>query len=250
MITQFPQSDYLYDVARGKVSGARPYGAYGEKVSTGADSGVLWSNGAYAFPASSGVQMSVVSTSANDASSGSGIRTLQIHYLDANLAEQSETVTLNGVTPVNTVATNIRFIQYIHMLTYGSGKCAAGNISISNGGTTYGYVSTGSTRCASSVRMVPAGKRMVVTSFYGGASSGSAAAKVIVHISTPSFEGHSYITDNIFIPIGMATYQDNSNGLTIQCPLTFTEGQVFGMTFTTDKAATITGSWFGWMENV
>lgn len=251
MITSYPVStDYTYDVARGKITGAQPFGGYGRKVTTGADSGVLWPNGAYAFPAAAGVQMSVVSTSANDSAAGTGIRTIEIHYLDANLAEQVEALTMNGTTPVLTVATNIRFIQCIHGLTFGGGKAAAGNISASNGGNTYGYVAVGGTRCTSSVRMVPAGKRLIVTSLYAGSVSGTAAASSSINAATPTFEGHDLTSSNIFFELASAAFQDNSGGISIPCPLAFTEGQSFGMTFSTDKAATVVCSWFGWLENV
>jgi hypothetical protein len=243
-----PNENYA-NISRGRISGAEPFGGYGEKTTSGADSGVLWPNGTFVFPSSAGVQISVVSSSASDTSAGTGIRTLKLIYLDANLAEQTETVTLNGTTPVTTVATNIRFIQCMYMVTYGSGKSAAGNITASNGGNTHSYIAAGDVRCTSSVRMVPASKRLIVTSFYAGSASGAAGAATIVRIATPTFDGSDYTADNIFIPVGSATFQDTSAGLTIPCPLAFTQGQSFGMTFETDKAATVVGSWFGWLEN-
>jgi hypothetical protein len=242
--------NYQVSIARGQVTGAQPYGAYGSRTTTGAESNVLWPNGAYSFPAASGVQMSIVSTSANDADAGTGIRTMDIHYLDANLVEHIETVTLNGITPVLTVATNIRFIQCMHGLTFGSGKAAAGNISASNGGNTYSYIEAGRVRCSSSVRMVPAGKRVFVTSFYGGSISGNAGAATIIRLATTTYDGHDLTSVGVFFPLASGAFQDNSSGLTIPCPLAFTEGQTIGMTFTTDKASTIVGSWFGWLENV
>lgn len=249
MITSYPVSEYLLDVARGKIGGAQPYGVYGKRTTAGAESNVLWPNGAYSFPSSAGVQMSIVSSSANDTSAGTGIRSVDLIYLDANLAEQTESVTLNGTTPVLTVATNIRFIQCMIGTSYGSGKSAAGNISASNGGNTYSYIAAGDVRCSSSVRMVPAGKRIIVTSFFGGSVSGTATAGTNINMASPAYDGYNFITSNVFIPLVSGSFQDNSAGLTIPVPLSFTEGQVIGMTFSTDKAATITGSWFGLMEN-
>ena len=237
------------NISRGKVAGAEPFSAYGEKTTTGADSGVLWPNGAFVFPAAVGVQISVVSTSANDSAAGTGIRTLDIHYLDANLAPQVETVTMNGVTPVLTVATNIRFVQCMHMATWGAGEAAAGDITASNSGNTHSYITTGGVRCTSSVRMVPAGKRLIVNEMFAGSVSGTAAAAVIVRAATPTFDGHDFTTANVFMPVASGAFQDNSAGLSIKCPLAFTEGQSFGLTFTTNKAATIVGSWFGWLED-
>lgn len=240
----------MLDVARGLVPGAQPYSSYGKRVTAGAESNVLWPNGAYSFPSSSGVQLALVSSSANDSSAGTGIRTVEVHYLDANLIDRTEVVTLNGTTPVNTVATNIRFVQCMHMLTFGSGKVAAGNISASNGGNNYSYIATGDVRCSSSVRMVPAGKRLIINAVYAGSISGVAAASTTVSIATTYFDGHDYTSSSIFIPMSTAAFQDNSSGLDLFCPMAFTEGQSVGMIFTTDKAATVVGSWFGFLENV
>lgn len=246
----FIPNENLIDIARGKVPGAQPIAGFGERTTTGAETNVLWPNGGYAFPPAAGVQMSIVSTSANDAAAGTGVRTMDIHYLDASLVEQVETVTLNGTTPVLTVATNIRFVQCMHMVTFGTSKVAAGNITASNGGQNYAQISATQARCSSSVRMVPAGKRLIVTTFYAGATSGTAAAKVTVHLASPSFDGHDFTSSSVFMPLASGSFQDNSGGITVPCPLAFTAGQSIGMTFETDKAASITGTWFGWLENV
>lgn len=242
--------DYVSSVARGDITGAQVFYGYGEKTTTGADSGVLWPNGAFVFPSSAGVQMAIVSTSANDAAAGTGARTIEIHYLDANLVSQVETVTMNGVTPVNTVATNIRFIQCMHVITVGSGGSAAGNISASNGANTHSYIATGALRCSSSVRMVPAGKRLLINALFGGSLSGSGNKKSVIRLATPSFDTHDFTASGLFMPLAALAYQDNSSGISIQCPLSFTEGESVGFTFETDGACTVVGSWFGWLEDV
>lgn len=245
----YTPNEYAVNISRGRVTGSRPVSGYGLKTTAGADSGVLWPNGAFAFPASAGVQMSLVSTSANDTAAGTGVRTVRLVYLDANLAEQTEDVTLNGLVPVLTAATNIRFINCMFGLTFGSGAAAAGNITASNGGNTYSYIATAGQRCTSSVRMVPAGKRMIVDAMYAGSSSGAGAASAIITAASPNFEGVDYTTSNIFMPMASASFQDGSGGLTFPCPFAFTAGQSFGFTFTVDKAATVVGAWFGWLEN-
>lgn len=193
--------------------------------------------------------MSVVSTSANDAAAGTGIRTLDINYLDANLAPQLETVTMNGVGAVLTVATNIRFIQSVHIATVGSGKVAAGTITISNGGTTYARVEIGEVRSSCSVRMVPAGKRLIVTSFFAGSSSGAGAASAIIQLASPQINTRDFTTSNILVPFTATVYQDSSGGITPVCPTAFTAGQSVGIIFSVDKAATLVGQWLGWLEN-
>jgi len=240
--------DYLRDVARGGVEGARPFSGFGERVTSGAESGVIWPDGAFAIPPASGLQLSVASTSADDAAGGTGVRSIVILYLDAELEERTLFLALDGLTPVLTPATDIRFVQYMFMLSAGSGGVAAGTISASVGAQVYSQIPAGSLRCASSVRMVPREKRLVVTTVYAGSSSGSASAKAIIHMASPNFSGYDFTASSTFFPLASATFQDNSNGLTLPCPLAFSEGQVFGLTFSVDKAATVTGSWFGFLE--
>lgn len=128
----------------------------------------------YVFPPAGGIQMRVVSTSVNDAAAGTGIRTVKIHYLDANYAVQVETVTLNGTTPVNTVATTILRVQEVHAVTVGSGAQAAGDISLQNtaGTVTYALIGTGFNRSRNAIYTIPAGKTGYLTHF--DASSGTA----------------------------------------------------------------------------
>lgn len=246
----FVPNESLVNISRGKIAGAKPFAGYGEITTSGADSGVVWPDGAYVLPPSTGVQMSIVSSSTDDDMGGVGINSIHIHYLDSALAEQHELVELDGTTPVLTVATDIRMIQEIHVGVVGTSLVAVGTINISNGGTVYGQIPVGKNRCASSVRMVPAGKRLLVNAFYAGSSSGAAQAKTVVRISVTKFGQHDYTEDSIFIPIAAGTFQDNSNSLAIDVPFVIEEGTAIGMLFETDKAATIVASWFGWLENV
>lgn len=101
----------------------------------------------YTEPASA-AQRSVGSSSANDTSAGTGARSVVVKYFDgAGDGPFEETVTLNGTTPVNTVATDIRFIESIRVETVGSGGANAGTITLygSTGGAggTIGTIAVG-----------------------------------------------------------------------------------------------------------
>lgn len=102
---------------------------------------------AYTEPASA-AQRSMASASANDAAAGTGARTVRLTYFDGTGAGPfTEIVTLNGTTPVNTVATNIRFIESLVVLTVGSGGANAGIITLfgstAGGGGTVGTIGVG-----------------------------------------------------------------------------------------------------------
>lgn len=247
----FPTIDFLTNISRGKVQGATPFGSYGERTTSGAETNrIVWPNGIFSLPPAAGVQMSIISTSADDDAAGTGIRTVEIHYLDANLDEQEEILVMDGVTPVLTQATDIRFINCTHIQTYGTDAFAAGTITASNGGVTYSQISVGETRCTSSARMIPRGKVGYLAGASAGAVSGTAAARAIIRIVATELDAHQYIDPLIFIPFGSVGLQDSAESFNLPLPLRFSEGTVVAMSATVDKSATITGSLFGWLEDV
>lgn len=79
-------------------------------------------------------QRSIRSANANDTSAGTGARTVRIHYFDAAMnGPFTEDITLAGTTWVNTVNTNIAFIQCMFVLTVGSGGNNVGIITLNTG---------------------------------------------------------------------------------------------------------------------
>jgi len=106
------------------------------------------------------IQLRVVSSTANDTAGGTGIRTLEIVYLDNNFNLQEETIIMAGVTPVNTVAVNINRIWWMHALTVGSNAVADGNISLTNlaGTVTYEYIIAGENQSLSARFCIPNNK--------------------------------------------------------------------------------------------
>lgn len=126
----------------------------------------------YVFPLAA-QQMSLVSSSASDTLAGTGMQKIFIHYLDNTYTTQFEIVTLNGTTPVNTVATNILRINALHATQVGSNGVAVGNISLTSvgGATTYGWVSAGTNNSRQAIYTVPAGVTGYISHWQ--ASSGS-----------------------------------------------------------------------------
>lgn len=247
---RLPTDSIAMDVARGKVPGASPYGSYGKRAATGAETNrVIWPNGVFSIPAAAGVQMSLVSTDAADDETGTNIRTVEIHYLDADLIEQTEFVTMQGLTPVLTTATDIRFINCMHVHTFGASAYAAGDITASNGGITYSQISTGELRCASSARMIPLGKVCYVAGAVAGAVSGTAAAGVFIQLVASELDVIQYVDPLILFPQSGIGLQDTSTSFTFPVPAKFSAGTVVALQMTTDKAATVGASWYGWLED-
>ena len=113
----------------------------------------VWDNGGgeYTYPTSA-LTLTVVSTSLLD--------TMQVSIvgLDANYVQISEIITLNGLVPVTTTKQFFR-INDIQLVT-GSN---AGEISFTNGLTTYGHISATYGVQQSSVYTVPAGYTFYMT---------------------------------------------------------------------------------------
>lgn len=127
-------SDYFNDVRRGLVPGASAEVVIGNNESVGTSVESVWEEGGiYVFPAAA-VQMTLSSDDADDTAAGTGARTVLLSYLDGSYVEQTEIITLNGTTAVNTVATDILRIRSLIVVTAGS--------SLENEGTV--YVGTGS----------------------------------------------------------------------------------------------------------
>jgi hypothetical protein len=97
----------------------------------------VWAQGGLYSYIETATVLKVSSSSTDDASAGTGARTITLFGLDANYAEVSETVTLNGQTAVNTTKTYIRINRMV-VNTAGSGGQNAGVIYAGDGTVTSG----------------------------------------------------------------------------------------------------------------
>jgi hypothetical protein len=113
-------------------------------------------------------QRSILSTSASDTSAGTGARTVVITYYDSTgTGPFTETITLNGITAVNTTNTNICFIEKIQVSTIGSNNSNVGIISLKaatgGGGITIGTIGVGHNQTFWAHHYVPIGKICNIT---------------------------------------------------------------------------------------
>jgi hypothetical protein len=122
---------------------------------------------------SANAQRSIASASANDAAAGTGARTVKITYYDVLMdGPFEETVTLNGTSYVNTVATNICFIEKIEVVTVGSGGTNAGILTLkaatAGGGATVWTVAAGEGQTFGCHHYVDKDMTCYITGMYGG----------------------------------------------------------------------------------
>lgn len=141
-------------------------------IATGAD---VWHGTASAMsiPPSGGEQMEVVSDDAQDSPTGTGVREVDIHYLDSSGVEQVEEVSLDGLTPAQLSASDVMFVQDIHAISVGSNGVAEGNIHIRSTDTpanVYDMIKLGGNMSLSISKMVPAGKTLYLTHWQASAT--------------------------------------------------------------------------------
>jgi hypothetical protein len=226
------------DIARGRVTGARPFAAFGERATIGAvTKSVVWENGMpTTLTIPNAVQMSFVAN-------GTDTRRMKMVYLDDSLNERVETITLNGTTPVLTQAADVRFINSLYSLDGANDR----TVTISNGGTTYALIGAGQVQFNQAVYRVPAGRRLMLTSLYAGAVSGSSASRVVIRVETSFFNGDSFATQGILHPVGGIAIQDGATTLAFG-PFPIPPGEIVALTLKCDKAADVLGGFFGWTE--
>jgi hypothetical protein len=234
------RTNNLADIARGAVPGARPFAAFGERITSGAETdSILWETG---MPATLTVPNAI---GLNFSSSDTDTRRLKMVYLDDSLVERVETVTLNGTTPVATVATDIRFVNSLYSLD----GPAARTVTAANGGTTYARLNSGDVQFNQAMYRVPAGRRLMVNALYGGAVSGTSASKAVIKAEVSFFNGDSFGAQGILHPVGAVAIQDDAVTLPFG-PFPIPPGEIVALTFKCDKAADVVGGFFGWTENI
>ena len=150
------------------------------------------------MPPSSGEQMQVVCANAADISGGTGIREIEIHYLDSAGACQSEIATTNGLSPVDTIAMDMRFIQDVHASKVGSNGVAVGDIHIQSknigGNPIYNMILAGGNMSLTINKMVPAGKTLYITHW-----DASAGGKQPVTVRLRSTDHHGELFQDVFL---------------------------------------------------
>jgi hypothetical protein len=243
---------YLYDIVEGNITGHSGFTKLGN-VSTviNAEQDIWNTGGKYVFPTTTG-SMILQSSSPLDHSTGSGIRTLTITYLDQNYVSKTEVMTLNGVTPVPTTATDIYRVNSIRPITVGTLLKAAGTINLtgSTNSNIYRSLVAGQTRGRSLIYTVPSGSTLYIDEVHI-----SSAAIAAGHFSTftmrANFNDTTLTKISYFQPWFEITLQDEANDFDFKAPVRIpTTCDVVGSVIAdASNANTVCyGSWRGWLE--
>ena len=176
-------------LAAGKIAGARVERMIGRNgaVTTAED---VWSSGGdWAAPATAEV-VNLVSADAADDAAGTGARTILVEGTNDQYALDSETVTMDGVTPVPTVK-KFWNIHRMTIATAGSGGTNAGLITATSaaaGTPIIDSMSAGASHSRSSIFLVPDGYTAYVPHFAIENDNGTAnsSVRVALFAKTPT----------------------------------------------------------------
>lgn len=152
-----------YGATLGRVGGHSRMAVYGHRASPVAGDDIWEGGGAYPFQFAA-TKMEALSASANDTAAGTGARTFTISGLDTNFNPLNETLTLNGVTPVQTVGSYTRINSFM-IATAGSGNVNAGDVTlrVAGAGATQAIARAGFGYAKQAVFTVPNGFTLLVT---------------------------------------------------------------------------------------
>lgn len=252
LLPSIEEQDYTDSISSGTAIGLRGF-ATRLAVSAAVNGDDIWLGTATTLPIPPdvGEQMQLVSTSASDGAAGTGARTVNIHYIDAAGIMKSETVTMNGVTPVLTVATNIRFVQEIHALTTGTNLLAVGTITISKAGvpaTVYTQIQPGTNQSLNTARMVPANMVLLITAF--NCTGGAAVGGKVADIRLRATSHERLLIPRIFHFIDNALLFNSSASRIYEKPIVVPSLSIVKCTsYATVGGADVQASWEGFLIN-
>lgn len=228
---RYSSMPYLYDIAEGNIPGHSMWEktGYNPDVDSGTED-LWWGGGTYTWPAAE-QQMELVSTSVEDdpvkadASVGTGIHTVTVHYLNAAGVEKSEDVNLNGTGVVTTTATDIFRIQNFRTKATGTALKAIGTISIRNLADTpvYSQIGVGLTRARNSAWRVPAGKTLYITSVFMS-STGTATGKDAIFTIRSTYDNKALAIRPFMMPIIEAGVMDGGVHRDFELPIKLPAG--------------------------
>lgn len=246
---------YLFDIAEGNVSGHSAWSKIGFNPAVTSSEETIWNGGTdYVFPTGE-MQLEVVSTdNINDKNGGNGALTIRINYLNAALAEKSETVTLNGTVAVPTLASDIFRVQNVRVASTGSSGKAAGTISVRHLNDTpiYSQIAVGQTRARNATYTVPAGKVLYITSFSAGGIS-TAINKYVRFFFRATYDDKidALLTAGVFfMPYIEIMLQDAFVTREFECPLKFPAGTDIKVNAMSDGTSAVQCAIRGWQETV
>lgn len=186
-------SDFYLEISKGSIPNHSRVNksGYNADVDTTTDPEDVWDGGGIWVQPTQARVHALVSTSPNDTEAGTGARTITLQGLDANYSFQSETIILNGTTPVNTVGSYI-IIDFMFINTAGSGGTNAGIITATAATDTTITAQinvNGMNQTQMAIHQVRAGHKAYINHWDCGMFQQTASSSSEVWLMTKSFGG-------------------------------------------------------------
>lgn len=179
-----------FAIAKGDVSGHSALLKFGRNPDIDASvEETIWEGGGiYAYDATA-QSLEIVSSSSDDTDGGTGARTVTLIGQDANNAEQTAVITLNGTTAVAISGTWLR-VYRCSVTTTGSGGVNAGTLTVrlAGAGATRLIIGVSNGQTLMAVYTIPAGYTGYILHYYASANA-QTAAYVDVKLFTRSSAG-------------------------------------------------------------
>ena len=152
--------------------------------------------------------LEIVSTSEDDSSSGIGVRSVKVTYINnSNSIVQSSTITLNGTTPVSLPFT-ANEILWMESASSGSARIAQGNIKIRIvSGVELEQITANSSKSKTGKFMIPAGFTGYVVRWNGQSINNDQDLFILAQCETLSreFSQAYHFMDNLYIAVNNAS---------------------------------------------
>ena len=150
-------SNFWVEVGKGNVDGYSSVFITATNQEVSIEEETVWEVGGRFVAPTSGDSLTLVSDNANDDSGGTGGTSVILTMLDSNYNIIIEIVTLDGLTPVSTISTDIIALNGAILGSSGSSNSNTGTITITHGLLTMGIMLPTESRVRNGFYTVPAG---------------------------------------------------------------------------------------------
>lgn len=188
-MTYIPNRDFNLEIAKGNIPKHSLLTRLGHNtdVDTGTAEDLQGQGGTYTAPTAARVH-AIASTSVNDTSAGTGMRTALVYGINGSYARITETVTMDGTTPVNTVNSYL----HIHLMQ----NTSSGSLGINQGVITATAAVDATVTCqidalegqsAQGVYLVPAGYKAYIVKLRARMNNSTANSAATMSLFTLPF---------------------------------------------------------------
>ena len=222
-------TDYHYETALGLRQGHRTFNKFGYNPDVDTVIETVWAAGGTYTPPTTASTLTLVSSAAADDEGSTGANRVYIEGIDANRKIQTETVQLDGTTPVVTTSTWLG-INRCSVALAGSGQANAGNITITatTGGATLAYLPAGGSVTQQCIYHTQLQSRALADWVWINANKIAVGNEPVVTVTGLIFSPVSNCSYEVF-RVNIDTLVENSVEIRPTHPFVFNPGDVFQM---------------------